>query len=52
MNNSLPWPTEAEVIPLAAVRPVLDRLASLVNTHAEDAALIPGLAVIEEEAGA
>ncbi|WP_394216602.1 hypothetical protein [Brachybacterium vulturis] len=52
MNNSLPWPTEAEVLPLASVRPVLDRLASLVNTHEEDAALIPGLAVTEEEVAA
>lgn len=49
MNNSLPWPTEAAVLPLASVRPVLDRLASLVNTHEQDATLIPGLAVTEEE---
>ncbi len=52
MNNSLPWPTEAEVLPIASVRPVLDRLASLVTTHADDAALIPGLAVTEEEVAA
>ncbi|MDN5820918.1 MAG: hypothetical protein L0H74_08375 [Brachybacterium sp.] len=52
MNNSLPWPTEAEVLPLASVRRVLDRLASLVNTHEEDSALIPGLAVTEEEVAA
>ena len=49
MNNSLPWPADAEVLPVASVRPVLDRLASLVTTHAEDAAAIPGLAVAEEE---
>src|SRR5699024_5384338 len=52
MNNSLPWPTGAEVLPLASVRPVLDRLSSLVTTHEEDAALIPGLAVTEEEVAA
>ncbi|MDN6400184.1 MAG: hypothetical protein L0K01_06985 [Brachybacterium sp.] len=52
MNNSLPWPTEAEVLPLASMRGVLDRLASLVNTHEEDAALVPGLAVTEEEVAA
>jgi len=52
MNNSLPWPTEAEVLPLASVRPVLDRLASLVNTHDEDAETILGLAVTEEEVAA
>ena len=52
MNNSLPWPTEAEALPLATVRPVLDRLASLVTTHADDAAQIPGLAVTEEEVAA
>lgn len=52
MNSSLPWPTEAEVLPLSSVRAVLDRLSSLVNTHEEDAALIPGLAVTEEEVAA
>ena len=49
MNNSLPWPTGAEVLPIATVRPVLDRLSSLVTTHADDAALVPGLAVAEED---
>ena len=52
MNNSLPWPTGADVLPLASVRPVLDRLSSLVTTHEEDAALIPGLALTEEEVAA
>ena len=52
MNNSLPWPTAAEVLPLATVRPVLDRLSSLVNTHEQDASLILGLAVTEEEVAA
>lgn len=52
MNPSLPWPTEAEVLPISTVRPVLDRLASLVNTHEQDASLIPGLAVTEEEVAA
>ncbi|MGO1740118.1 MAG: hypothetical protein ACTH0H_10150 [Brachybacterium sp.] len=52
MNTSLPWPRDADVLPLASVRPVLDRLASLVNTHEQDAAAIPGLAVTEEEVAA
>lgn len=52
MNNSLPWPAAAEVLPLASVRKVLDRLSSLVTTHDQDAALIPGLAVTEEEVAA
>ena len=52
MNNSLPWPADAEVLPVASVRPVLDRLSSLVTTHAQDAAAIPGLAVTEEEVSA
>ena len=52
MNPSLPWPTDAEVLPLASVRPVLDRLASLVNIYEQDAAAIPGLAVTEEEVAA
>jgi hypothetical protein len=49
MNTSLPWPDGAEVLPIATLRPVLDRLSSLVTTHAEDAETIPGLAVAEEE---
>src|SRR5688500_5311735 len=52
MNNSLPWPDAAEVLPLASVRPVLDRLTSLVTTHEQDAELIPGLAVTEDEVAA
>ncbi|MGP9538265.1 hypothetical protein ACT3SP_09645 [Brachybacterium sp. AOP43-C2-M15] len=52
MNNSLPWPDTAEVLPLASVRPVLDRLSSLVNVHEQDATAIPGLAVTEEEVAA
>ncbi|GAA4529395.1 hypothetical protein GCM10023160_28550 [Brachybacterium paraconglomeratum] len=52
MIPSLPWPTDAEVLPLASVRPVLDRLASLVNIYEQDAAAIPGLAVTEEEVAA
>lgn len=49
MNTSLPWPDGAEVLPIASLRPVLDRLASLVTTHDEDAETIPGLAVAEED---
>ena len=52
MNTSLPWPDGAEVLPIAALRPVLDRLASLVTTHEAAAAQIPGLAVSEEEVAA
>lgn len=52
MNTPLPWPPAAEVLPLASVRPVLDRLSSLVNTHEQDATLVPGLAVTEEEVAA
>lgn len=52
MNNALSWPAGAPVLPLAAVRPVLDRLASLVTRHAADVEQIPGLAVTEEEVSA
>ena len=52
MNPSLSWPTAAPLLPLSTVRPVLDRLASLVNTHEDDAVLVPGLAVNEEEVAA
>jgi hypothetical protein len=49
MNSSLPWPDGAEVLPIAPLRPVLDRLASLVTVHEQDAAMVPGLAVTEDE---
>lgn len=49
MNTSLPWPDGAEVLPIAPLRPVLDRLASLVTVHEQDAAMVPGLAVTEDE---
>ena len=52
MNPSLSWPTAAPLLPLSTVRPMLDRLASLVNTHEDDAVLVPGLAVNEEEVAA
>ena len=52
MNSSLPWPTGAEVLPIATFRPVLDRLSSLVTTHAQDVEAIPGLAVTEQEVAA
>ena len=52
MNNALSWPAGAPVLPLAAVRPVLDRLASLATRYAADVEQIPGLAVTEEEVSA
>ncbi|MFC7464981.1 hypothetical protein [Brachybacterium sp. GCM10030252] len=52
MNNSLPWPTEAPVLPVLSVRPVLDRIDSLARTHEQDVTLIPGLAMTEEEVAA
>lgn len=52
MPSSLPWPTEAPVIPLLTARPVLDRIASLARTHEQDVTLVPGLAVNEEEIAA
>ncbi|MGO2605698.1 MAG: hypothetical protein ACTH8V_01190 [Brachybacterium tyrofermentans] len=52
MPSSLPWPTEASVIPLLTARPVLDRIASLARTHEQDVTLVPGLAVNEEEIAA
>ena len=52
MNTSLPWPDGAEVLPIAPLRPVLDRLASLVTVHEQDVAMVPGLAVTEEEVAA
>lgn len=50
--NSLPWPTDAPVLPIATVRPVLDRLTSLGHRHAQDVTLVPGLATTEEEVAA
>ena len=47
--SSLPWPTGASPLPVAEVRAVLDRLASLATVHAQDVTLLPGLAVAEEE---
>lgn len=47
--SSLPWPTGAAPLPVAAVRPVLDRLASLATVHAQDVTLLPGLAAVEED---
>lgn len=52
MNTSLPWPDGAEALPIASLRQVLDRLTSLVTVHEQDAALVPGLAVAEEEVAA
>ncbi len=52
LNNALSWPAGAPVLPLASLRPVLDRLASLVTRHAADAEQIPGLAVTEDEVSA
>jgi hypothetical protein len=52
MPQSLPWPDAAEVLPIIAVRATVDRLTSLAHTHPEDATLIPGAAVSEEELAA
>ncbi|MFC5319678.1 MULTISPECIES: hypothetical protein [Brachybacterium] len=52
MNSSLPWPTEAPVIPLREARPILDRIASLARTHEQDVTLVPGAALAEEDTAA
>lgn len=48
----LPWPTAAEPLPLASLRPVLDRLSSLATRHGEDVQMIPGAALAETEVAA
>lgn len=49
---SLPWPTSPTPLRIAELRPVVDRLTSLARTHERDAAVIPGLAMTEEEVAA
>lgn len=46
---SLSWPEPPQRLPLAPLRPVLDRFASLAVTHPDDVTLVPGLAAGEEE---
>lgn len=46
---SLSWPSPESPLPIAPLRPVLDRLTSLAVTHPRDVALIPGLATEEGE---
>lgn len=43
-TQSLPWPEGAPVVPVAAARGALDRLASLALRHPELIQLVPGLA--------
>lgn len=50
--SSLPWPTAAPVLPVATVRPLLERLESLARRHPADLALIPGLAQVDGEIAA
>ncbi|GAA1727974.1 hypothetical protein [Brachybacterium phenoliresistens] len=50
----LSWPDTAGVLPVAPLRPVIERLGSLARTHERDVTLIPGLAAegeIEVDAG-
>lgn len=44
----LPWPAEAGVLPVAPLRPVIERLVSLARTHEQDVTLLPGLAAEED----
>ncbi|MGY5765805.1 hypothetical protein ACXET9_11455 [Brachybacterium sp. DNPG3] len=46
---SLSWPVPEAPLPIAPLRPVLERLASLALTHQRDVAPIPGLAEGEGE---
>lgn len=39
----LPWPTEAPVVPVEPLRPVLEALSSLAVRHPEDVTLLPTL---------
>ncbi len=41
--HRLPWPVEADVLPVEPLRPVLERLASLALRHDEDVTLRAGL---------
>lgn len=49
---ALSWPDPGEVLPIAALRPVLERLSSLAVTRPDVVALIPGLSTGEEEVAA
>lgn len=40
----LAWPAEAGVLPVAPLRPVIERLLSLARTHEQDVTVVPGLA--------
>lgn len=48
--HRLPWPTEADVLPVEPLRPVLERLASLALRHGDDVVLLPALVDDEGEA--
>lgn len=50
--SSLSWPTGAPVLPIAQVRPVLERLESLARTNPRDLTWIPGLAQEDGEISA
>ncbi|MCT2260757.1 hypothetical protein M3F59_03825 [Brachybacterium muris] len=50
--SSLSWPTGAPVLPIAQVRPVLERLESLAHTNPRDLTFIPGLAQEDGEISA
>lgn len=50
--SSLSWPTGAAVLPVAQVRPVLERLESLARTNPRDLTWIPGLAQEDGEISA
>lgn len=50
--SSLSWPTGAPVLPIAQVRPVLERLESLARTNPRDLTFIPGLAQEDGEISA
>lgn len=46
---NLRWPLGAPVLPVAPMRPVIDRLGSLARTHEKDARFLPGRAAEDDE---
>lgn len=52
LPSAVPWPTGAAPLPIASLRPVLERLASLALTHPDDLTPIAGLAQSDEEVSA
>ncbi len=51
-SRALPWPSDAPVLPVAPLRPTIDRFSSLALRFPADLEAIPGLAMGEEETAA